>query len=502
MLRVMVGSPVRQKPLILKEFLSSLEALESVSFQMIFCFVEDNEDLESTRLLEEFAERHSASELVRLDVGAKASYTCDESTHHWKEANVWKVAAYKDWILARAKQLDVDALFLVDSDLVLHPKTIEQLLQDKKEIVSNIFWTSWQPNYPPLPQVWVTDHYTLFEREIGEPLTEAEAMRRQELFLAKLRQPGVYQVGGLGACTLLSRAALQREISFAKIHNVTFWGEDRHFCIRAVAQGLQLHVDTHFPAYHIYRESDLSGVAEYRRRTQKPPRITLSMVVRNEENRYLRRMLESVREYITDALIIDDASTDRTPALCVEILRGIPFRLIRNNVSKFSHEVSLRRQQWEETLKMNPDWILALDADEIFEKKAATEMKQLAADPSADSYFFRLYDLWDEEHYRSDRYWSAHETWRPFMIRWRPEMRVRWNEMAQHCGRFPAIECLQPKRSQLRLKHYGWAKPEERLAKYERYRRLDPDAKYGWKEQYDSILDPKPNLVRWTEGEF
>ncbi len=500
-MNILVASPVRQKPSILREFLASLEALKTKSFQIQFCFIDDNESSESKRLLQEFKRKTASCDLVSLEGKVQTNYICDEHTHRWKEDTVWKVAAYKDWLLERARQLQVDALFLVDSDLVLHPKTIEQLLSNKVEIVSNIFWTVWQPGAPLLPQVWVSDHYTLFERGTQESLTEAEALRRQEAFLTKLQQPGLYEVGGLGACTLISKSALQKGMSFAQLHNVSFWGEDRHFCIRAVALGCKLHVDTHLPAYHIYRESDLSCVAEYRRCCSQPPRITLSMVVRNEGKRYLRRMLESSREYISDAVIIDDASTDETAALCQEVLKGIPLRLIRNKESLFSEEARLRRQQWEETLKVDPVWILALDADEVFEHRAASVLPALAADPTADSYFFRLYDFWNECSYRSDRCWSAHETYRPFMVRVRPGMRVQWNDMAQHCGRFPAIECHQPKRSNLRLKHYGWAREEERLAKYERYRRLDPEAKYGWKEQYDSILDPNPNLVCWTEGE-
>lgn len=53
--------------------------------------------------------------------------------------------------------------------------------------------------------------------------------------------------------------------------------------------------------------------------------------------------------------------------------------------------------------------------------------------------------------------------------------------------------------SQLRLKHYGWSNPHDRLVKYDRYMRLDPDGRYGWKEQYESILDVQPRLIRWEE---
>ena len=42
-------------------------------------------------------------------------------------------------------------------------------------------------------------------------------------------------------------------------------------------------------------------------------------------------------------------------------------------------------------------------------------------------------------------------------------------------------------------------KEEDRLYKYNRYKQLDPDAVYGIAEQYESILDPQPNLILWEE---
>ena len=78
-----------------------------------------------------------------------------------------------------------------------------------------------------------------------------------------LKIPGLYEVGGLGACTLISKKALTKDLSFKCIPNISFWGEDRHFCIRAQVYGLKLYVDTVYPAYHIYRESYLSGVNNY-----------------------------------------------------------------------------------------------------------------------------------------------------------------------------------------------------------------------------------------------
>ncbi|MCY9515398.1 hypothetical protein [Paenibacillus apiarius] len=62
---------------------------------------------------------------------------------------------------------------------------------------------------------------------------------------------------------MISRQAVRAGVSFAEIRNVSFWGEDRHFCIRAAALGFPLFVDTRRPAYHIYRASDLQGADAY-----------------------------------------------------------------------------------------------------------------------------------------------------------------------------------------------------------------------------------------------
>lgn len=509
-LRILVGSPIRQKPSILKEFLQSLDRLEKNSYKLDYFFVDDNVIEESRQLLLNFQKSHPSCLIENpLADTPKGEYVCSEITHNWKEDTIWKVALFKDRMIEKARNDNYDYLFLIDSDIVLHPHTIEQLLLAKKDIVSNIFWTKWYPTSAPEPQVWLTDSFNHFVVNEGERLSSAQMQERRESFLAKLHVPGVYEVGGLGACTLISNYALHKGISFKKMKNLSFWGEDRHFCVRAVALGLSLFVDTHLPACHIYRESALCGVSHYtwacEHHVDLPllpsPRLTLSMVVKNEADRYLRRVLESARRYITDAVIIDDASTDSTVDVCKEMLKGIPLHLVQNSESKFSNEITLRKQQWEETIKTNPDWIIFLDADEIFEKAFEDQVQNLILDNDADVYSFRLFDFWDEDHFRDDQYWSAHTRYSPFLLRYRPEVRYHWRETPQHCGRMPRWDSgtLHERGSQLRLKHYGWANPENRLAKYHRYMQLDPGARYGWKEQYESILDPNPNLVAWKE---
>ncbi len=646
--KVLVGSPVRQRPTILEACLRSLAALRRSGLRLDFAFVDDNdltpEGRAASALLQSF--RHPDGDVwIQRAAPAREPYVCDDETHRWREALIWRVAQHKDWLIRRACESGYDFLFLVDSDLVLHPYTLLHLLSLARDIVSEVFWTRWQPLGQELPQVWVRDQYTLFEARRDEPLTDTMVQARQADFLVRLKQPGVYRVGGLGACTLISRRALSRGVSFQEIYNLSFWGEDRHFCIRAAALGLEMFVDTHYPAYHLYRESDLQGLPAYLERTaleatifdtvkgglealascdyrvtdgregwdylapalrqrledarasfvtrayddrsvltaqtsglqllkvspdqrcavvrcrltctgtkrQVPVReaytctvevadiagrwllrkidlvpeeeavptpvgtgpasstwrrvvktggnrLTLAMLVRNEAGRYLRQVLEHARRYVDEAVIVDDASEDDTVAICSQALRGIPLTLVSNPVPAFHDEIRLRRQLWELTLRTNPDWILVLDADEMFEDRAVHEIRALLEDPWVDVYCFRLYDFWDSEHYREDTYWQAHKVYRPFLLRYQPDFPYRWKETPLHCGRLPVNVLELPSRnSPLRIKHLGWSSPRDRAEKYRRYKTLDPHGQYGILAQYESILDPHPTLVRWEE---
>lgn len=230
------------------------------------------------------------------------------------------------------------------------------------------------------------------------------------------------------------------------------------------------------------------------------PRLTLSMVVRNEGNRYLSEALKRHRTYIDAAVIIDDASTDRTPELCMELLDGIPLKLVRNREPMFANEIELRRKQWEETIATGPDWILNLDADEWFEDRFASEVHSLMMQSEMDLYSFRMYDFWSRTAYREDQLWQMHVTYRPLLLRYRPDFDYAWQETAQHCGRYPEnIYQLPNTISHFRVKHMGWSDPLDRIAKFRRYMSYDPDGQFGSLPHYYSILDDRPCLIEWTE---
>lgn len=504
--KILIASTIRQKPSILEAFLLSLKELDITDLAVDFLFVDNNDDNRSTDMIKSFV--LEGSTVFWAPEKPIQEYLCNENTHHWNDDLIWKIATYKNGILRFANTQKYSHVLMIDSDLVLHPLTLKQLLSAEKDIISEIFWTEWTPGAGELPQVWMSGQYAFYKGSSTMPVNEKALQIRS--VLGQLKEPGIYEVGGLGACTLISLKAIQAGVHYDQIPNVDYWGEDRHFGIRAAVLGFGLYVDTHYPALHLYRETDLAKVTAYKKghapvskpwqRKSRDNKITLSMVVRNEAGRCLRKMLEQTRQFIDAAVIIDDASTDNTPELCREMLKNIPLTLIKNEQSIFSQEYILRQKQWQETVKTNPDWILVLDADEIMEEKTAQLLPQLINQAEVDVWSFQLFDFWDAEHYREDGYWQAHRYFRPFLARYIPSFSYKWLETPQHCGRFPCnVMHLKNKPAPLRVKHYGWATPEFREEKYNRYLKLDPEGKYGIKAQYESILDSKPHLIKWIE---
>ncbi len=520
--RVLIASPVRQQPAKLRAFLRSLEELDRTGLRLEFAFVDDNDDPRSSALLRAFA----PDDVVRfLPPGPPGdAYVTDDETHRWQTSLTDRVAAFKDRLLAIARDEAFDAIFLVDSDLVLRPPTVRHLAEQPVLVCSEVFWTQWEPDGPELPQVWCHGQYNLFRLERGEAIEPDEVARRTDEFTTMLRTPGRYEVGGLGACTLIRREAIERGVAFARVPHLVVFGEDRDFCVRAAALGIGLYADTHHPPLHLYRERDLDRIAAFRGADDDDPtpglsagvpgagsspaprahpwrkargnRVVLSMVVRNEAGRYLDRVLRHAASYVDAAVILDDASTDGTAELCRTALADLPHEVITLERSLFGQEHRLRRLQWKHTLAADPDWILNLDADEQFEDAIRPLIRSLVDQTDVDAVLFRLYDMWSATQYRSDERWRAHTVHRPFLVRPVPGMDATWPERAQHAGRFPpSVSDLEFWTCAVRLQHLGWADPADRRAKHDRYRRLDPDGDWSPSGHYASILDPAPTLV-------
>lgn len=551
--KILIASPIRQDPAILEVFLESLKNLDYDSFEPTYYFIDDNTDTTSTELLHKF-KKQKYTVLVETSQCSVRNAMYVDNKHEWQNSNIENVANYKNQFIKYALDNDYDFLFLIDSDLILDSRTITKLASNQVDIVSNIFWTQWVKGGGCFPQVWLqdfNDFYTSIPSKNKKP-SKAYIKQATFNFINNLKVPGLYEVGGLGACTLINKKALKKGVNFSRIDNVSFWGEDRHFCIRARALGLKLYVDTTYPAFHIYHKELLKKVKAFKqhgfhfedimiattikdkifrklqsffpknnpltffknifkkillayykndkRRVTNNHKIVLSMVVKNEAKNYLVDMLTEAKELVDFVLILDDASDDNTVELCDKILADKPHKIIQNSTSMFHEEFKLRQKQWRETIKINPGWILFMDADDFFEKSMKNKIKYLIQNDAVDLYRFRYYDMWNRDSYRDDPLWQGHNNYRPMLLRYQPHFKYFFRKTNQHCGSLPKNTIFMSYvDSPIRVKHYGWSREEDRIKKYQRYMSLDKEGKYGNKTQYESILDQHPHLVKFIE---
>lgn len=225
---VVTFTPVRQTPPVLDLFLDRLMRQGYESW-----FYDDNVNAESTRLLQDL----TLLEPIDLPSGG---YERADTTHLWPGGAVQRVAAIKNHAIDLFLKTDATHLFLIDSDVILLPGTINHLLNLDVPVVSSVYWSRWQMDKPWMPNVWDAGHY---EFRTVESLT-------------RLAVPGHYEVGGLGACTLIERSVLEK-VRFDPVPNFPMRGEDRWFCMRAGVLDVPLLADTCLTPWHVYRDADL-----------------------------------------------------------------------------------------------------------------------------------------------------------------------------------------------------------------------------------------------------
>lgn len=229
------------------------------------------------------------------------------------------------------------------------------------------------------------------------------------------------------------------------------------------------------------------------------PRLVAMMPVRNEADRWLIEVLDQLTQLADAVVVFDDASEDQTADICG---RYPKVHRYRGDVPGFErNEAELRRHLWDLTVLHQPDWILALDADELFEPGAAVQIPRLIDQSDYDAVAFRIFDLWkSRDHVRVDGAWNPWNRFSPLLIRYDPTLDASWMAQAIHCGRFPsAYRERVTFYSPLRVCHFGWARGEEHLHKYLFYRDRDL-AVYGAVQPHtESVLASTVALEPWIE---
>ncbi|MGE5623776.1 MAG: CDP-glycerol glycerophosphotransferase family protein [Methanocella sp.] len=316
--RILVGSVVRGTPLEISELLSALEGLNRSGLEVDFSFLDDSDSVESTRLLASF--RPAGAEMTVVPAGT--ALADGRAAAADPEAQARRNAALKDFLLTTARERGHDFLLLLEPGVILHPHTLQQLTSLNRDLVAPIIWDD-GPAGLRVPQVWLRDADTRFMCGRGEQIGVEESLVRQFRFLEALKRPGVYEVGGIKDCLLISRNALEKGVSFREIENLSLPGEYTHFCIRAAALGLPLCVDTHVPAYRLAPGGDRDGLVRYRRDVtggRALPRQRVALVHPNPSGSNTLALDKYAPDYIRDRYEISLVEPDNSTAQLASLL--------------------------------------------------------------------------------------------------------------------------------------------------------------------------------------
>lgn len=228
-MRVLIAAPLRQEPKILLEHLKSIDNLYIPEGVEVDRYYVVNDCPEAIRILKDRDIRYTVYD-------TKDEYKKVDGDHLWTNANLNKMHLLRNLCLAEAYEKKYDFMLSVDTDIVMHPMTLKALLEAKKHLVSEVFWTP--SRMGTWPNAWMYDQMTTGDTSAW-------------------KEPGLYEVGGTGALFLISWQAINDRVTYAPIYNIkdALIGEDRHFCVRAACAGYKIYLDTHYPATHLYDEA-------------------------------------------------------------------------------------------------------------------------------------------------------------------------------------------------------------------------------------------------------
>ena len=191
-----------------------------------------------------------------------------------------------------------------------------------------------------------------------------------------------------------------------------------------------------------------------------------------EGGRWLKQVLDQRKELVDDMIICGNNVDKKTE----KIIKKFGFWFYKDNREWGLYQPDIKTTLLGKVAKLNPDWILPADADEIYDKHFTREEadKLMATDDIG--FYFAIMNLWDDEqHYRHDlsfwniRFWNFKKT---------KQFGLYFERKKVHCGLAPPIVYKYGSHAPFLLKHYGLMNPEHRQEKVKRYEKYDPKAIY------------------------
>jgi len=239
----MIGCPIRNRAWIVPRYLEHLSRLDYPRELLQYCFVINNCNDETAEILENFAAREDTRvRFIYADIAANSRrLTFPKSTREGPGLPGFQRANYNLSALANLRNLllkaflesDCEYLFSVDSDILVPPRVLSELLIDDCQVVSALVCNGHQLGDRGIYNVLkrVGDHYE---------------------FLRDFPRDGCFRVDCTGAAYLIRRDVIEH---YGVVYSAEKGGEDIGFCENAAAQGIKLYCDGRLECQHMMEEN-------------------------------------------------------------------------------------------------------------------------------------------------------------------------------------------------------------------------------------------------------
>jgi len=205
----------------------------------------------------------------------------------------------------------------------------------------------------------------------------------------------------------------------------------------------------------------------------------------------IRNCLSRLSELVNEIIVLDNGSTDGT----LNAYKEFP-KVVKILQTEEYHEGRDKILLLEEAKKRNPDWILWIDSDEIFEKHFTRNVIEKYMQSKHNRITFRLCHFWQsEKRCRIDKVFFLYSL-HPQRSMWRNVPVAYFKDQKMHNGDIRGIKggyYISP----YRLKHYGYVFKEKTKNKMNAYEKIDKSGD----RVYDH-LDPQKKFLTYPFFEF
>ena len=205
----------------------------------------------------------------------------------------------------------------------------------------------------------------------------------------------------------------------------------------------------------------------------------------------IKECLSKLSSLADEIVILDNDSTDGT----LETFSEFP-KIVKILHTEGYHEGRDMCLLLEEAKKRNPDWMLWIDGDEIFEKHFTRSVIDGYMKSKYNQIKFKLCHFWlSKEYFRLDAFFFSY-TMGPQRSMWRNLPSAYFSSRKMHHGDIRGISgnaYISP----YRIKHFGCIDRKKMQEKYERYVAVDDtnERTYKW-------LDPNAKVIKIKFVEF